>query len=160
MTNTIIMFVHLMALVVAAGSSFFGLVLLWPRISKQDDGETLDEHSASYQIMDLLAPTVLVCLLLLIGSGVYYMMENYTEQVNLKDGYYNYLGIKLIFVVAAFLLSLYQTFGLRAGIAHLDLRPENREQVRPTIEKMKYLGGITLVAILFAASLGIFLARY
>ena len=61
--------------------------------------------------------------LLLVGSGVYYMMENYTEQVNLKEGYYNVLGIKLIFVVVAFLLSLYQTFGLRSKIAHLDLRP-------------------------------------
>ncbi len=160
MTNTIIMFVHLMAVVAAAGSSFFGLVLLWPRVFSSDDDDTLDEHSVAYQIMDLMAPTVLVCLLLLIGSGIYYMMENYTEQVNLKEGYYNYLGIKLIFVVAAFLLSLYQTFGLRARIAHLDLRPENREQVRPTIEKMKYLGSITLAAIIFAAFMGIFLARY
>ena len=160
MTNTIIMFVHLMAVVVAAGSSIFGLVLLWPRVFSPDNDETLDEHSTAYKIMDLVAPTVFVCLLLLIGSGVYYMMENYTEQVNLKEGYYDVLGIKLIFVVAAFMLSLYQTFGLRARIAHLDLRPENREQVRPTIEKMKILGGITLAAIVFAAFMGVHMARY
>ena len=110
--------------------------------------------------MDLLAPTVFTCLLLLIGSGVYYMMENYTEQVNLKDGYYNVLGIKLIFVVVAFLLSLYQTFGLRSKIANLDLRPERREEVRPTLEKMKYLGGLTMGAIVFAVFMGVYLVRY
>ncbi len=160
MTDTIIMFVHLMAAVVAAGSSVFGLILLWPRIFSSKQDETLDENSAPYKVIDLLAPTVFTCLLLLIGSGVYYMMENYTEQVNLKDGYYNILGIKLIFVVVAFLLSLYQTFGLRSKIAHLDLRPENREWVRPTLEKMKYLGGITLGAIVFAFFMGVYLTRY
>ena len=160
MTDTIIMFVHLMAAAVAAGGSIFGLILLWPRIFNAEKDETLDEHSASYKVMDLLAPTVFTCLLLLIGSGVYYMMENYTEQVNLKEGYYNVLGIKLIFVVVAFLLSLYQTFGLRSKIAHLDLRPENREWVRPTLEKMKYLGGITLGAIVAAVFMGIYLVRY
>jgi uncharacterized membrane protein len=160
MTDTIIMFVHLMAAGVAVGSSVFGLILLWPRIFSSKQDETLDENSALYKVIDLLAPTVFTCLLLLIGSGVYYMMENYTEQVNLKDGYYNILGIKLIFVVVAFLLSLYQTFGLRSKIAHLDLRPENRELVRPTLEKMKYLGGITLGAIVFAIFMGIYLTRY
>ena len=160
MTDTIIMFVHLMAAVVAAGSSIFGLVLLWPRIFNPQTDETLDENSAPYKMIDLLAPTVFTCLLLLIGSGVYYMMENYTEQVNLKEGYYNLLGIKLIFVVVAFLLSLYQTFGLRSKIAHLDLRPENRKWVRPTLEKMKYFGGITLGAIVFAVFMGIYMARY
>ncbi len=160
MTDSIIMFVHLMAAAVAVGSGVFGLVLLWPRIFDSKKDAMLDEHSASYKVMDLLAPTVFTCLLLLIGSGVYYMMENYTEQVNLKEGYYNVLGIKLIFVVVAFLLSLYQTFGLRSKIAHLDLRPENREWVRPTLEKMKYLGGITLGAIVAAVFMGIYLARY
>jgi uncharacterized membrane protein len=116
MTDTIIMFVHLMAAVVAAGSSVFGLFLLWPRVFSPGRDEPLDETSAPYKIIDLLAPTVFTCLLILIGSGVYYLMENYTEQVNLKEGYYNMLGIKLIFVVAAFLLSLYQTFGLRSKI--------------------------------------------
>jgi len=160
MTDTIIMFVHLLAAAVAVGSSIFGLILLWPRIFSSNKDETLDENSAPYKVIDLLAPTVFTCLLLLIGSGIYYMMENYTEQVNLKDGYYNILGIKLIFVVIAFLLSLYQTFGLRSKIAHLDLRPENRELVRPTLEKMKYLGGITLGAIIFAVFMGVYLTRY
>lgn len=160
MTDTIIMFVHLMAAMVAAGGSVFGLVLLWPRIFSTGKDEMLDEHSVPYKIIDLLAPTVLTCLLLLIGSGVYYMMENYTEQVNLKEGYYNILGIKLVFVVVAFLLSLYQTFGLRSKIAHLDLRPENRQWVRPTLEKMKYLGGITMGAIVAAVFMGVYLARY
>lgn len=160
MTDSIIMFIHLIAASVAAGSSVFGLVLLWPRIFSSKKDEVLDENSAPYKVMDLLAPTVFTSLLLLIGSGVYYMMENYTEQVNLKEGYYNVLGIKLIFVVVAFLLSLYQTFGLRSKIAHLDLRPENREWVRPTLEKMKYFGGITLGAIISAIFMGIYLARY
>lgn len=160
MTDSIIMFVHLIAAAVAAGSSIFGLVLLWPRIFDSKNNEMLDENSVAYKVIDLLAPTVFTCMLLLVGSGVYYMMENYTEQVNLKEGYYNVLGIKLIFVVVAFLLSLYQTFGLRSKIAHLDLRPENREQVRPTLEKMKYFGGIILGAVVSAIFMGIYLARY
>lgn len=160
MTDAIIMFVHLMAAVVAAGGSVFVLVLFWPRVFDPKSSDSLDEHSVPYKLLELLAPTVFVCLLVLIGSGVYYMMENYTEQVNLKEGYYNILGIKLIFVAGAFLLSLYQTFGLRAQIAHLDLRPENRALVRPTLEKMKYLGGITLGAIVFATFMGVYLTRF
>ena len=160
MTDTIIMFIHLVAAGVAVGSSAFGLILLWPRIFNPQKDESLDENSAPYKVIDLLAPTVFTCLLLLIGSGVYYMMENYTEQVNLKEGYYNILGFKLIFVVVAFFLSLYQTFGLRSKIAHLDLRPENREWVRPTLEKMKYFGGLTLGAIVFALFMGVYLTRY
>ena len=70
MTDSIIMFVHLMAAAVAVGGSIFGLVLLWPRIFSAKKDETLDEHSASYKVMDLLAPTVVTCLLLLSGSGV------------------------------------------------------------------------------------------
>ncbi len=158
MTDTLIMFVHLISTVVAAGSSFFCLVLLWSRIYKPD--ANLDEHSVPYLILELLAPTVFVCLLLLVGSGVYFMMENYTEQVNLKEGYYDILGVKLIFVVAAFFLSLYQTFSLRSSIAHLDLRPEQRKQVRPTLEKMRYFGQLTLTSIVLAAFMGIYLARY
>ena len=160
MTNALIMFIHLASLAVAAGASVFALLLLWPRIWKDGDENVLDENSAAYQVAELLTPTVFVCLLLLIGSGVYYMMENYTEQVNLKEGYYDVLGIKLVFVVAAFFLSLYQTFGLRSKIAHLDLRPENKQWVRPTLEKIRFLGGLTLAAIFFAAFMGIYLARF
>lgn len=160
MTNTLIMFVHLAAAIVAAGSSFFALILLWPRVAPGSEDEPQDEHSTPYKIVDLLAPTVFACLLVLIGSGVYYMMENYTEQVNLKEGYYNMLGIKLTFVVGAFFLSLYQTFGLRSRISHLDLRPENKPLVAPTVEKIRYLGGITLAAIVFAVFMGVYLARY
>ena len=57
MTDTIIMFVHLMAAVVAAGGSVFALVLLWPRIYDAKSDDPLDEHSAPYQLIDLLAPT-------------------------------------------------------------------------------------------------------
>ena len=160
MTDTIIMFVHLMAAVVAAGGSVFVLVLFWPRVFDPKSSDSLDEHSVSYKLLELLAPTVFVCLLVLIGSGVYYMMENYTEQVNLNEGYYNILGIKLIFVAWAFLLILSETCALRAQLAHLDLRPQNRALVRPTLEKMKYLGGITLGAIVFATFMGVYLTRF
>lgn len=160
MTNAFIMFVHLSAAVVAAGGSFFALILLWPRVGPSPKGEAPDERSPAYQIVDVLAPTVFACLLILIGSGVFFMMENYTDQVNLREGYYDVLGIKLVFVVGAFFMSLYSTFSLRSKISHLDLRPENRQWVAPTIEKMRFLGGITLGAIVFALFMGIYLARY
>ena len=159
MTNAIIIFVHLAAAALAAGGSFFALILLWPRVGPAKE-ESQDENSVSYQIVDVLAPTVFACLLALIFSGVYFMMENYTEQVNLKEGYYDVLGIKLVFVVVAFFLSLYQTFGLRSKISHLDLRPENRKWVAPTVEKLRFLGSVTLGTIVFAVFMGIYLARY
>ena len=111
-------------------------------------------------MIDLLMPTVFVCVLVLVGSGIYYLMENYTDQVNLKDGYYNILGLKLVFVVVTFFLSVYATFGLRARIAHLDLRPENKKLVRPTLDTLKIMNQVTLGTLGCAVFLGVYLARF
>ncbi len=159
MGNSIIIFIHLMAAAVGVGASVF-CMLLWPRVDALESGKSLDENSITYKVMDLLMPTVFVCVLVLVGSGIYYLMENYTDQVNLKDGYYNILGIKLVFVVATFFLSVYATFGLRNRIAHLDLRPENKKLVRPTLDTLKILNQVTLGTLGFAVFLGIYLARF
>jgi len=160
MTDSIIIFVHLMSAAVGVGASVYCLFLLLPRIDKQEQDQELDEHAMSYRVMEILVPTVFVSLLLLVGSGVYFLMENYTEQVNLKDGYYNILGMKLIFVVAAFLLSVYLTFGLRPRIANLDLNPENRKRVRPTLDTMRMLSQFILITVTFAVFMGIYLTRF
>lgn len=91
MQNSIIIFIHVAGAAVALGSSFYVLWVLLPRVRKQEQDDALDENSFSYQLIDLLAPTVFASLLVLVGSGVYYMMANYTDQVNLRDGYYNVL---------------------------------------------------------------------
>lgn len=159
MSNSIIIFIHLVGAAVGLGASVFCL-LLWPRLDVMEAENPLDENSITYKIMDLLAPTVFVSVLVLVGSGIYYLMENYTDQVNLKDGYYNILGIKLVFVVVTFFLSVYATFGLRARIAHLDLRPENKKLVRPTLDTMKIMNQVTLGTLGFTVFLGIYLARF
>ncbi len=145
---------------IGVGASVFCLLLLLPKIEKNASQQTLDENSIIYKMMETLAPTIFVCVLLLVGSGIYYLMENYTDQVNLKDGYYNVLGIKLIFAVIAFFLSAYLTFGLRSKIANLDLRPENKSLVRPTLEKMRLLSQASMWTIGMALFLGVYLARY
>ncbi len=160
MQNAIIIFIHLLSAAIGVGASAFCLLLLLPKIEKSASHQTLDENSIIYKMMETLAPTIFVCVLLLVGSGVYYLMENYTDQVNLKDGYYNVLGIKLIFAVIAFFLSAYLTFGLRSKIAHLDLRPENKSLVRPTLEKMRLLSQASMWTIGIALFLGVYLARY
>ena len=101
-----------------------------------------------------------VGILALVFSGVYYLMENYTDQVNLKDGYYNVLGIKLVFVLTAFFASAYQTFMLKPDIANLDLQPERRKRVPATLKKMAATGKIALAAVGLAVFMGIYLARY
>ena len=159
MSNSIIIFIHLVGAAVGLGASVFCL-LLWPRLNAMEAEKTLDENSITYKIMDLLAPTVFVSVLVLVGTGIYYLMENYTDQVNLKDGYYNILGIKLVFVVVTFFLSVYATFGLRARIAHLDLRPENKKLVRPTLDTMKIMNQVMLGTLGFAVFLGVYLARF
>ena len=160
MTDSIIMFIHIMSASVGVGASVYCLFLLLPRVDIMEKGQDLDENALSYKIVELLVPTVFVCLLLLVGSGIYYLMENYTEQVNLKDGYYNIFGFKLIFAVGAFLLSVYLTFAVKPRIAHLDLKPEDRKLVRPTLDTLRMLSQVTLGAIVFAVFLGIYLARY
>ena len=159
MGNSIIIFIHLVGAAVGLGATVF-CMLLWPRLNALESGKELDENSVTYKVMDLLMPTVFVCVLVLVGSGIYYLMENYTDQVNLKDGYYNILGIKLVFVVVTFFLSVYTTFGLRARIAHLDLRPENKKLVRPTLDTMKIMNQVTLGTLGFAVFLGVYLARF
>ena len=121
---------------------------------------SLEEYSISYKSVELLAPTVFVSLLALIGTGVYYLLENYTAQVELKPGYYDLFGVKLICVIAAFFLSIYQTFNLRVRIANLDLSPENRKFVPRTTQQIKKTTMLILVAFSLAVFFGIWLARY
>ena len=90
----------------------------------------------------------------------YFLLENYTAQVELKPGYYDLFGIKLICVVAAFFLSIYQTFNLRARIANLDLSPENRKFVPKTVQQIKKTTTPILIAFSLAAFFGIWLARF
>jgi hypothetical protein len=80
--------------------------------------------------------------------------------VELKPGYYNLFGFKMIFVIAAFFLSIYQTFSLRNRIANLDLSPENRKQVPETLQKMKTIAQLILMAVSVAIFLGVWLTRF
>ena len=149
-----------MAAAIAIGSMVFTVVLLLPFAEKLPEQEGSEEDSISYKSVELLAPTVFVCLIALIGTGIYYLLENYTAQVELKPGYYDLFGIKLICVVAAFFLSIYQTFNLRTRIANLDLSPENRKFVPKTIQQIKIATVLTLIAFSLAVFFGIWLARY
>ena len=84
MTNNIIIFIHLMAAGIAIGSMVFAVILLLPSIEKVPLQKESEEFSIPYKSMELLAPTVFTCLLILIGTGVYYLLENYTGQMGLK----------------------------------------------------------------------------
>ena len=160
MTNNIIIFIHLMAAAIAIGSMVFAAVLLLPSIEKLPRQEGSEEYSLPYKSVERLAPTIFASLLALIGTGIYYLLENYTAQVELKPGYYDLFGIKLICVVAAFFLSTYQTFTLQARISNLDLSPENRKLVPKTIQQIKKTTTLILIAFSLAVFFGVWLARY
>ena len=149
-----------MAAAIAIGSMVFSVILLLPSMEKIPTQQEPEELSIPYKSVELLAPTVFTCLLILIGTGVYYLLENYTEQVGLKPGYYNLFGLKLLCVVVAFFLSIYQTFNLRARIANLDLSPENRRIVPKTIQQIKKTAVLILVVFSLAFFFGIWLARF
>ncbi len=74
MTNVIIIFIHLLAAGIALGSLVYCLKVYLPVVEK---GQTeRDEESPAYIIVYLMAPTVFACLLVLIGSGIYFLLEN------------------------------------------------------------------------------------
>ena len=160
MTNNIIIFIHLMAAAIAIGSMVFATVLLLPSIEKSPKQEGSEEYSLPYKSVEHLAPTIFASLLALIGTGIYYLLENYTAQVELKPGYYDLFGVKLICVVTAFFLSIYQTFTLQARISNLDLSPENRKLVPKTIQQIKKTTTLILIAFSLAVFFGVWLARY
>lgn len=160
MQNTILMFIHLMAAAIGLGSMVYCILLFLPALKKLQGHDVPVEDLPELKMMDILAPTVFVCLLMLIGTGIYYLQVNYTDQVNLKPGYNNILGVKMFFVAAAFGLSIYQTFGLRSRISDLDLTPENKELVPKTLKDMVRVTHFGLWATVFAAFLGVWLARY
>ena len=149
-----------MAAAIAIGSMVFSVILLLPSIEKVSAQQESVEFSTPYKLVELLTPTVFTCLLILIGTGVYYLLENYTGQVGLKPGYYNLFGLKLICVVVAFFLSTYQTFNLRARIANLDLSPENRKIVPETIQQIKKTTILVLIVFSLAVFFGVWLARF
>ncbi|MBC8283170.1 MAG: hypothetical protein H8E32_05095 [Nitrospinae bacterium] len=158
MQNNLIIFLHLMAAAVAIGSSVYSLLIYLPAAEKGQ--KERDENSPSYKILDHLAPTVFACLLVLVGTGVYYLLVNYTAQTGLKPGYYNLFGIKMLFAVAAFFLSMYLAFSLRVQISDLDLNPKNKALVPSTLKKMIGLSRMTLALMAITLFLGIWLARF
>jgi len=158
MTNVIIIFIHLLAAGVALGSMIYCLKVYLPVVEK-GQGER-DENSPAYKILDLMAPTVFASLLMLVGTGVYYLLENYSAQVGLKPGYYNLFGIKMVFVAGAFFTSMYVTFSLRIHISDLDLSPQNKKLVPQTLKKIIGLSKMTMWMVAIALFLGIWLARY
>ena len=147
-----------MAAVVAIGSSVFSLLIYLPAAERNQ--QERDENSPSYQVLSHLAPTVFASLLVLVGTGVYFLLVNYTSQTGLKPGYYNLFGIKMIFVAGAFFVSMYLAFSLRVQISDLDLNPKNKALVPETLKKMIGLSRMTLVLMTIALFLGIWLARF
>ena len=147
-----------MAAVIAIGSSVFSLLIYLPAAEK--NVKERDENSPSYKILDHLAPTVFASLLILVGTGIYFLLVNYTAQTGLKPGYYNLFGIKMIFAVGAFFISMYLAFSLRIQISDLDLNPKNKELVPATLKKMIGLSRMTLALMTITLFLGIWLARF
>lgn len=160
MENNILIFIHLMSAGIAVGSLAYCLLFFLPVMEKLPEEKMPEEHRVAYKVQEILAPTVLASVLMLIGTGIYYLLTNYTRQVDLAPGYYNLFGIKMVFVIIALFLSVYHTFTLRARIADLDLSPENREQVPATLQKMKTFGQMILATLTVAFFLGIWLARF
>ena len=158
MENNFIIFLHLMAAVVAIGSSVYSLLIYLP-VAERNHKER-DENSPSYKILDHLAPTVFASLLVLVGTGVYFLLVNYTAQTGLKPGYYNLFGIKMLFVAVAFFISMYLAFSLRVQISDLDLNPKNKALVPGIIKKMIGLSRMTLALMIIALFLGVWLARF
>ncbi len=147
-----------MAAVIAIGGSVYCLLIYLP-LSEKDKKER-DESSPSYKILDHLAPTVFASLLVLVGTGIYFLLVNYTAQTGLKPGYYNLFGIKMIFVAGAFFVSMYLTFSLRVQISDLDLNPKNKVLVPETLKKMIGLSRMILMLMTIALFIGIWLARF
>jgi uncharacterized membrane protein len=158
MTNIIIIFIHLLAAGVAIGSLIYCLMIYLPVVEKGIN--VRDENSPSYKILDLLAPTTFASILILIGSGIYFLLENYSAQVGLKPGYYNLFGIKMVFVAGAFFTSMYMAFSLRIQISDLDLNPGNKKLVPQTLKKITSLCKMALWLIVIALFLGIWLSRF
>jgi len=160
MENNVLIFIHLMSAGIAVGSLAYCLLFFLPVMEKLPEEKRPEEHRVAYKALEILAPTVLASVLMLIGTGIYYLLTNYTRQVDLAPGYYNLFGVKMVFVVIALFLSVYHTFTLRARIANLDLSPENRERVPATLQKMKSFGQMILTTLTVAFFLGIWLARF
>jgi putative copper export protein len=160
MENNVLIFIHLMSAAIAVGSLAYCLLFFLPVMEKLPEEKQPEEHRVAYKALEILAPTVLASVLMLIGTGIYYLLTNYTRQVDLAPGYYNLFGVKMVFVVIALFLSVYHTFTLRARIADLDLSPENRERVPATLKKMKSFGQMILTTLTVAFFLGIWLARF
>ncbi len=158
MENNFIIFLHLMAAVVAIGSSIYSLLIYLP-VAERNHKER-DENSPSYKILDHLAPTVFASLLVLVGTGVHFLLVNYTAQTGLKPGYYNLFGIKMLFVAGAFFISMYLAFSLRLQISDLDLNPKNKALVPKILKRMISLSRMTLALMIIALFLGVWLARF
>ena len=160
MQNALLVFIHMMAAAIALGSILFFVTMFLPVLKKNGLSGELSDHSLEMKIMDRLSSVVMGCVFTLIITGVYYLLVNYTDQVNLKPGYYNIFGMKMLFVVAALGLSVYQTFTLRPRITDLDLSPENKKNAPATLRSMLTVSQANLWVISFAAFFGVFLNRF
>ncbi len=158
MPSFFIVFLHLSAAAVAIGSLAYGLMVLLPAVEKEATSKP-DENAPAYKILTTLQPTVFVSLLILVGTGIYTLLTQYSRQGELPSSYYDILGIKMVFALTAVALSLYQTFSLRPQISDLDIRPEKRKQIPAVLKRMRTLSQLTLTAAAAALFLGVWLAR-
>ena len=158
--NIIIIFIHLMAAAVALGSLVYCLMFFLPALAKGPSAKNPVEQSADYKALETLSPTVFVALLTLIGSGLYFLLANYSDSKDYAEGYYNLFGVKMVLVAVAFFISIYQTFTLKNQISNLDINPENRNNVPAVLEKIKTMSRVSLGVISVATFLGIWLARF
>ncbi len=158
MQSFFIVFLHLVAAAGAIGSLAYALWVYLPAVEK-DAKKPADENAPAYKVLETLQPTVFVCLLILVGTGIYTLLTQYSRQGELPATYYDILGIKMVFALAAFSLSLYLTFSLRPQITDLDIRPEKRKLVPATLQRMRTLSQFTLGAATAALFLGVWLAR-
>ena len=69
MENNVLIFIHLMSAGVAVGSLAYCLLFFLPVMEKLPEEKLPEEHRVAYKALEILAPTVLAAILMLIGTG-------------------------------------------------------------------------------------------
>jgi len=150
--RALLMWLHILAGVVALGGGIFINFILAPAAAALQPGERLGLQA---RVIRRFQPTVLICLLALILTGILFLASVFSIPGYGADvSYMRLLTGKLILVAVVLVLSLYQYFRLGLPLATLAEDPsaaDKAAKAQPLARRMVLVArvNIALVAIIF-----------
>lgn len=150
----ILIFIHIMALVIAFGGSIFQVFVLPSILRKRSDQKNATQITAN--TISLFSPISFGMLSVVVFSGMLLLFSLINKTSNISSPLYlNIFFIKILLVTAIFSIAAFQTFCLRFKIVCMDINKIKGENPPKQFRFMRTCSIINIILITIVIFLGI-----